>query len=325
MTQLSKQLPPVVIGFLCILGVGMAAATLDTAHQYGSSGGSSLIQPPDQTQQYSQGAKQAGTGAGGTGSARHSSSVKISTCNRFVASTPGTLLVVLGFLLIVGLIYYRFNGSTALLAGWTIVPPIALVYFLVTNCASGSSGAGSGGVASIVNANQTPLTSVNVPPWMLGGVIGIVLVGAVVVLYRSIGGDEVVTFEADEPDEPELDRFAAAAGRAADRIEEHNADVDNAVYRAWVEMVGLLDVERPETYSSGEFAEEAIGLGMGRDDVEALTQLFNEVRYGGMDAEARGEEAISILRNIESQYSTPDVETRTNGTGGDFSEGGSTT
>jgi hypothetical protein len=134
-----------------------------------------------------------------------------------------------------------------------------------------------------------------------------VLIGAVGLLYRTMGEEEVVAVEDDAvEDGPDLDQFAEAAGRAADRIEEHNADVDNAVYRAWVEMTDLLDVDKPEMYTPGEFADTAVSLGMAEDDVNELTRLFNEVRYGGRDASTREDQALEILRNIEAEYGGDD-------------------
>ena len=150
------------------------------------------------------------------------------------------------------------------------------------------------------------------------GVAGVVLVGAVGMMYRSMSEEDVVVPSEDIDDEPDLDEFAAAAGRAADRIEEHAVDVDNAVYRAWVEMTDLIEVDNPDVYSPGEFAETAVDLGMDESDVSELTNLFNEVRYGDRDASTREDRAVSVLRNIESAYSgagsaATDTDPRTNG------------
>ncbi|RQG95987.1 DUF4129 domain-containing protein [Natrarchaeobius chitinivorans] len=95
---------------------------------------------------------------------------------------------------------------------------------------------------------------------------------------------------------------AAAAGRAADRIESSD-DVDNEVYRAWLEMTRPLEVDRPETSTPGEFAAAAVDAGLAREDVAELTSLFEDVRYG--DEETTGQmetRATAVLRRIEAEY-----------------------
>lgn len=305
-----SSVQPIVIALLCIVAVGLAAATLSTATDP-TPGGSAVFEPPENT---SGGAVEpsgpdSNATINGTGAAT-GASVPLSTCYEPLASTPGTLVYLLAFLAVVGAIYYRFNFSAALLGGWTAFPLFMLVYFLTTNCPTPEGeGSGVGGVLSNAPApDQTVLPVDSVPPWVLGVVIAGVLLVAVGLLYRSAGEDETVMPEEDEDEEPELDRFAAAAGRAADNIEKRNADVDNAVYEAWVEMTGLLDVDDPKTYSAGEFADTAVGLGMDESDVNELTRLFNEVRYGGKDATEREDRAVDVLRNIESAYSEESIE-----------------
>jgi len=306
---------PLVVAVLCIVGIGMVAATVDSPQTIGGEGGGSVIGPVDEGPSNPNEPAEPGEFTGGEpGSAQERNVIEISTCIDFLASTPGTLLVVAGFLSVVGLVYYRFNFSAALLASWTLLPPVALLYFLGTNCASASSGGvGGGGGGNPIPGNTAPVSPLtNVPSWAIGLLIGGVLVGAVGLLYRTMGEEDVVVVDEEGVDEgPDLDQFAAAAGRAADHIEEHNADVDNAVYRAWVEMTELLDVDDPEMYTPGEFADAAVSLGMAEDDVNELTRLFNEVRYGGRDASTREQQALDILRNIESEYSVDDQ------TGGD--------
>ncbi len=96
--------------------------------------------------------------------------------------------------------------------------------------------------------------------------------------------------------------LGAAAGRAADRLESADAD-DNEVYRAWREMVGLLDVGDVREATPRAFAREATRVGLDPDDVAALTELFEEVRYGDRAPSAdRESTAVSLLRRIESRY-----------------------
>jgi hypothetical protein len=107
----------------------------------------------------------------------------------------------------------------------------------------------------------------------------------------------------EEPmDDVAVDEVAAAAGRAADRIEDAD-DVDNEIYRAWVEMTNYLDVEHPESSTPGEFAAAAIDAGIEPDTVAELTDLFERVRYGSTAATTEREQrALDALRRIETQY-----------------------
>jgi hypothetical protein len=141
-----------------------------------------------------------------------------------------------------------------------------------------------------------------VPPRALlaGGVAA--LLGAAVFLYARTGGSADFEMSGSDPEpEPDLAGVGAAAGEAADRLERH-ADVENEVYRAWREMAGRLEVSNPEATAPAEFAEAAVAAGMAETDVNTLTRLFEEVRYGEREAEPRAEDAVAALRRIERSY-----------------------
>ena len=150
--------------------------------------------------------------------------------------------------------------------------------------------------------NDGAVSSVPVPPSVLVGVFALVTIAGVVMLFVTTSDDETFEPVEEEPEEADEAAFARAAGRAADRIEEANVAVDNAVYQAWVDMTGLLDISNPKTTAPLDFADRAIAVGLDEDDVYELTELFNEVRYGGMDPENREERAVEILRHIEETY-----------------------
>jgi hypothetical protein len=141
-------------------------------------------------------------------------------------------------------------------------------------------------------------------PLVLAGALVLALGGALALLYVR---DEVGSFGGGDdwtPEEGELSDLEAvgeAAGAAADRIETQ-ADVTNEVYRAWAEMTRHLDIPHPDTTAPDEFAEAAVEAGMAAEDVETLTELFQDVRYGGADPDARAEEAVAALRRIERTY-----------------------
>lgn len=106
----------------------------------------------------------------------------------------------------------------------------------------------------------------------------------------------------EEYDARALEMLGQTAGEAADRIDE-SGNADNEVYRAWREMTEHLDVDRPESSTPGEFATAAVAAGMERSDVTELTDVFEEVRYGGLPATTEAEErALAALRGIEHSY-----------------------
>lgn len=325
---LSRQAAvPILVGVLVLTGIGLVGAALPVVEEANAT---DSTQVEEEGQQATGEAPGAGVSElnGSTNGTRDRDTGAISRCVEPLASTGGTSLVALTFLGIVALVFRRTNFSAALLFGWTTLPPTALAYFLLTNCASGSGPAGpSDGRPGVPGGEVALDVAVDVPPWALLGVAGVVLVGAVGMMYRSMSEEDVVVPSEDIDDEPDLDEFAAAAGRAADRIEEHSVDVDNAVYRAWVEMTDLIEVDNPDVYSPGEFAETAVALGMDESDVSELTELFNEVRYGDRDASAREDRAVSVLRRIESAYSgaaaaASDADPRTNGPDDSNGDGG---
>ncbi|WP_207587855.1 DUF4129 domain-containing protein [Halomontanus rarus] len=136
-------------------------------------------------------------------------------------------------------------------------------------------------------------------------VVTSIFVGALVVSRRdsdSVAGSESA-IETDRDDDNAA-AVAAAAGRAAERIESSgDDDVDNAVYRAWRDMTRLLEVDRPETSTPREFAEAAIDAGLAREDVDELTRLFEDTRYGHAETTEEMEtRAVSVLRRIEDEY-----------------------
>lgn len=121
----------------------------------------------------------------------------------------------------------------------------------------------------------------------------------------STGDDSELT---EEYSAQTLQMLGEAAGEAADRIDE-SGDADNEVYRAWREMTGYVDVDRPEASTPREFAAAATAAGMAEADVTELTDLFEEVRYGGLpptdDAEQR---AVAALRRIEDSYADTEAD-----------------
>lgn len=224
-------------------------------------------------------------------------------CIDFLTTFPAIFGVVTGVITILYGIYRRFNAATAVLSGTALIPFVWALYFFTTNCIS-SSGGSSGGMlsGSSMVSNEGGLNSPPLPPEAVAGIFAIVTIIGVAVMFTMVREDETFEPIEEEPEAPDTAAFAAAAGRAATRIEEANVPVDNSVYRAWVEMTALLDIENPDATAPRDFAKEAVDTGLERDDVDELTELFNEVRYGEKRADTREERAIEILRNIEETY-----------------------
>jgi hypothetical protein len=164
---------------------------------------------------------------------------------------------------------------------------------------------GAGGTAEQVTRAVDPPTALLVA-------LGVVLLGAVAVIVRATGdrpvGIDAVPAGDDAPGD--VAAVADAAGRAADRI-DGDADLDNAVYRAWREMTADLPVDDPASSTPGEFADAAVAAGMARDDVAELTDLFEAVRYGDHTVtDARADRATAALRRIEATYGDGDGDER---------------
>lgn len=137
--------------------------------------------------------------------------------------------------------------------------------------------------------------------------LGVILVSVVAIAIMGVEDDEPESTGEYEP-EPggQLAEMGRIAGAAADRLDA-SAAVDNEVYRAWKEMTALLSLPEPTARTPGEFRRAAIEVGMAPPDVDELTELFEEVRYGGADAdEGREARAQSALRRIEAAYAEPD-------------------
>jgi len=263
---------------LAVLALGATAATVDSLDS--ASGGDREPQTPAEPQGTATPVDDDDDRGGGTD-----------------IGCPGPLDSTLGLVLglaavgLFGVVAYRLVGSV--LPALVVAPPVVL--WLVTSCGTIPPVAGSlfGAVGAVFEASM-----------LLVGVALLALVGAVVLFlvkpdFGSFTADELTA--EDPPGGTDLSGVGDAAGAAADRIETQ-ADVSNEVYRAWVEMTDHLEVANPDATTAEEFAAVAVDAGMASDDVERLTDLFRDVRYGGADPDTRAEEAVATLRRIERTY-----------------------
>ncbi len=181
-------------------------------------------------------------------------------------------------------------------------PPGATSRNGTTAGAANGSRVPEGGAGGLGNAGAETLSS----PTVLLVLLVVVALAVVGVAVLATGRDDGAASGPGPESEPDdaTDRIGRVAGTAADRIDaEDPVDADNEVYRAWQRMTDALDVDSPETTTPREFERAAVDAGMARDDVAALTSLFEAVRYGGREATADAEErAVGTLRRIEAGY-----------------------
>ncbi|WP_246308284.1 DUF4129 domain-containing protein [Halosimplex rubrum] len=302
----------VVIGLVAMAAIAVGAATITATVDTGATGGGQGPMDDPNEQQQNRGGGGSGDGPGGgdglnrSGDGSDGQAVEYTACVEPLTTWYGGLAYFGAAAMLVFLIKRRYSFGAAFLGLYALAPPVLLAYFLGTDCATvGGPGLGNRSVTSAANASSSPVASMDVPPAAILGVFGVVLVATAAVLFRASGDQAITTMEeeaADEGEGADVMDLAQAAGRAADRLEEHNADVDNEVYRAWWEMTSMLDVPNPDSATPGEFAEAAVDVGLGEDDVQELTRLFEEVRYGKRDAGSREDLAIDVFRNIEAEY-----------------------
>lgn len=282
---------------LAVLAVALAAATLNSTVTPESSGpigaegsgdgGNGGLAPPPQSE------------------ATPGETVDVPFLSEFLTILAGIALV----MVIAYVIRYRRESLRLVLASIALVVAL-LVVLQVLSLSTGLpdqppmengtptpfGGGAGGGTGGSDTTHPTP------PSLILLLVLGLALLGAVVVFFGTASDDTDDSARESADESATVTAVGRAAGRAADRLEEES-DVDNEVYRAWRELTALLDVDDPETSTPGEFARAAVEAGLGREDVEELTRLFEDVRYGDTqptdDHERR---AITVFRRIEDRY-----------------------
>jgi hypothetical protein len=316
----------VVLALLAVVALSISAATLDTATT--SEAGSNLGSGPNTESGVGDQADSDGDLGNQGVMVGGALDVKL-PCFPLLNDPAVVTGLLVGMALLVAGVFHKTRSS--IVSGgvlFSVGVPVALLHALFTTCTvppeqaqtsliplpnNGSSllpaASGSTGL------NQTGQV-LSTPSALLGLVLVVAVAGSVLLLFLSTGDAEEQIPEAEtDVDEsaPDVAAIGRAAGDAADRIEA-DADLANEVYRAWGEMTRLLDVPHPRSSTAGEFAEAAVDAGMAREDVDELTALFEDVRYGGAEATAEREErALAALRRIESTYAEGAEGTETGG------------
>ena len=298
---------PLALALLAVVALALAAATLDSAivaDDAGPGGDGSGVGGND--------GNAADEPAGGTDAAADRSlagaaGTSAPLCLPALREPPALLV---GGLLFAGLfaVVYRSTRSTA--AGTAVCGavglPVGLLWVGLASCGSAGdvvpppggavgedllpAGGGSDGAAGAVSSS-TPLIALFVA----------VAVAVVLVALLATGSDERAADGTADPDEGEEPAAAVSrvAAAAADRIADGDADAENEVYRAWRRMTERLDVASPETTTPREFRRAAVEAGMDREDVAALTRLFESVRYGDREpTDDRERRAVETLRRL---------------------------
>lgn len=307
------------VAALSIIALSAAAATLDTATSSG--GGLGPANADGGNIDDSPGDSPFGFDEEGGGNPFAGSLPLWGGCLHFLRSVE----FILGVIAVVALIGYiiskRYDPVVAFAGIFAWGLPLFVVYLFLAACPTAPESSERTGLipSDLLNASmpsgggmlgQASGQSPAPPSLLMLALLGVVFLAAVVVIFKSTGDDEQELPEAPVEPETDDDRIQAigrVAGAAADRIDAQG-EVGNEVYRAWRQMVSLLEVTNPQATTPGEFADAATEAGMDRADVEVLTDLFESVRYGGFEAtEAREAQAISALRNIESTYADEDA------------------
>lgn len=149
-----------------------------------------------------------------------------------------------------------------------------------------------------------PIPVWTLPAWLRTVLVAVGALLALAIVVRSLRGadrtehlDSVDRAAAADPETAVAD----AAGQAAERLlADADASVENEVYRAWREMTRAVDVDAPASSTPRDFADAAVAKGLDPDDVETLTTLFEEVRYGGARVTDQHREAVATaLESVE--------------------------
>jgi hypothetical protein len=305
---------PVVLALVCVVALSLVAASVVDPADGG--GGSSISDP--------NGGDDRNSGENGSSGREPLTdpgafSFSFGVCLPFLLTGEFLAIVIgVGLVLWSGLAY-RDDGFAASAALVAIGFPAFFLWMLLTNCAdqprptsadifpSEPAPPSTGGNASVGIANDSGLV-ITQPSVFVVLVAATLVVGLIGYALLSSTDDDETDAEppehgsAEDGDRRRVTEIGNVAGRLADRL-ERTTSTENEVFRAWVEMTRHLPVEHPRSSTPSEFADAAVEAGVSRDDVTELTELFEEVRYGGEPVtEDRERRAVEALRHIEAEY-----------------------
>jgi hypothetical protein len=286
----------ILITVVAVFALGVSAATLTSTVESGSdgAGGGGGVQPPSGTPDFDLEDPRGGDSLP-------------PVVARIIAA-----LFVLGALgcLVYGLLYRKRAAVViGLLVGAVVVLWLFAQLIGALTTPDGAFGGWFGGLSGLTGGDGTGGGDLRSFRTLASLVAAVGLAVLVAYLFagssRSVSGAERDGTDEAAPDTEDVTEMGRIAGRTADRIESRDADeaLDNQVYEAYSEMTDQIDVPTDRSTTPREFADAAADRGMADDDVAALTDLFEAVRYGGYPATAdREREAVETLRRIERRY-----------------------
>ncbi|MFC4407470.1 DUF4129 domain-containing protein [Haloarchaeobius iranensis] len=309
-----ERLLPVVLALVCVVALSLVAASVvDPA----DGGGGSTVSDPTGGDDRDSGENGSSGREPLTDPGQFSFSFGI--CLPFLLTGEFLAIVIGVALLLWSGLAYRDDGFAASAALVVVGFPAFFLWMLLTNCAeqpaptsadilpSEPAPPSTGGNASVGIANDSGLV-ITQPSVFVVLVAATLVVGLLGYALLSSTDDEESEAEppeqgsAEEGDPRRVTEIGNVAGQIADRL-ERTTGTENEVFRAWVEMTRHLPVEHPRSSTPSEFADAAVGAGVSREDVAELTELFEEVRYGGEPVTAdRERRAVDALRHIEDKY-----------------------
>jgi hypothetical protein len=148
-------------------------------------------------------------------------------------------------------------------------------------------------------ADPFPEFEANPQPWMLPLII---LGAAALVAAITYFGLRLIAKRRAADGAP-LREFANKAQAALDDIEGGKIDFDDVIIRCYAEMSQILlaekGIQRAQSMTTQEFGQELLAKGFPPLPVQRLTQLFEQVRYGGQQpGESAKMIATESLREI---------------------------
>jgi hypothetical protein len=311
-----ENLRPVVVALLCVLAIGLAAATLTSPVDPGDSGDGTAVTGSDDGSTGTPDIESVGEAGIQNSTGQSGGGINFDYCWKPVEGQPVWLVALAGILaagMAVTIVYDRYAGLlAAVIALW---PVLILTLVLTAGCQTpapteeavrgAANATGDAVSAAPGTGDDRTFTS---PVSLIALLLVVATLGVVTAMFLRNGGTDTDPAVEQSADEAETRaRIGSVAGETADRI-EGDATLENEVYRAWAEMAEPLPVEQPETSTPAEFADAAIDAGISPDDVRELTDIFESVRYGTADPTAEREQrAVDALRRIERNYSAGDA------------------
>ena len=304
---------PIVVALLAVVAIAIAAATLTTPVDVGGGDGDGFTTGSDEGSLAGEDS-QGGTLFNVSSDDTDTGALIELPCVEWLADPGVIALALLGAVVIALAVWYRYDIVATMALFSVAMPPVILIFLILTNCVPAGSEPGlfAGAGEQIMpggedggNGDGDESTAPPLPTVALFVLVGVSILAVALAMLASGSDDRIEEIDEAETQQSGVAAVGRIAGRAADRIED-DADANNAIYRAWREMTEYLDVDNPQASTPAEFADAAVDVGMARDDVTELTRLFEEVRYGGEDpTEDRSERARRALRRIEETY-TPE-------------------